>query len=388
MSVIKYISDVRRATQELNSKLVSDEDIVAGLNEGLKDVLEIIGRRAEGVSNSVLGKYTTLPLVSRQSEYSIPKDCLGRRVQLIKYKDGPDWCKLDPIMLSDEDYYSNLFPSTYLEGYMIMGDKIKVFPQPSSNITEGLQLVYSENLPKLVKPVGIVSSVIQGNKIYLSSFELYDSDGYAVVEVNDYISVTNPYDSTVVSNFRIASIDETDEFITVYTGVSSSALTIASVDTTNMSFTFGVTDLSTVISGDSLTVTGSTGNDGTYTIIGIDTDNYTVYTREDIVDGTVDGSFSINIGVNSSSDYEFENATILETARSLDRKDEVAKFGFSTYIKLPDIFKDYVVQYAVIEAIKIAKEPTDEAMIKLQRLSKGVEGYQEDRVATNRFRIR
>lgn len=380
------ITKVRNKSQELNNKQITDDNIIEFLDDGLSDVLSIINVKDK---NFLYKETEPLDIVTGQAQYDIPFNCAANRIKFIKAMDFPEWKRLREMSLNDEIPLINMdidFPVFYI----VKGDKLTLYPTPNLNVpgakdsngnpTSGLVMTYIERLPRLDASLGAIKNIVDGNKLYFDTLEIYDSNAQIKLYANDYISVTDGMKGNVTSYYRVLLIDLINNYIQIYTGTTG--LAISAVNVTNRYFEFASASLTSIIPGDTLAVSGSTGNDGDYTIVGIDIPNYRVYVREVIpsiiADGTADAALPTT----------YREKTISSSAFDINYGDMATRFGYTTTIKLPDIIQDYVIGFAVKACFEKVQEPNQEAMVNLQRLSQAVESLPADRIETYKYQLR
>lgn len=377
-NIIDWIDEVRTSTYELNDTSLKDEDIVKFLNKGLKDALSLISRKLE----LLLYKVDEVDIVGGTYIYDIPNNCLANKIKMIQTEYQGNLETLIEKPLEEDTWLRNLNNSDPARYYILYANKIHIYPTPINNLTDGLKIHFIERLLKLDKPHGRVRNVIDGTKIYVDSLVTLDSDNNTILEVNDYITITNDSDGTTNYTFRVESLDTVNNYVTIFTGITG--LTVSGVDTTNKYFTFsGSPDLSNIVPGDdTLTISGSTGNDGDYVIVAVDDDNDRVYVRDTISSAVVDGSGEVSLPSTK------KGQTISTDARNITYDDFMCPFEATCKIRLPEIFEDYLVQYSVIKVFKQGKEPIQDEMVELQRIAQEIENMPSDRMSSQRFRIR
>ena len=376
ITVDTMISKVRNKTQEINERFLTDEYLIEFLDDGLSDVLSTLNIRYE----TLLHKTSEpIDVVSGANEYDIPLDCASARIQQLRILDGDEWCKLREMDVNDEVVLLNLSPSFPLY-YIIKADKFYIYPTPNKSITDGMIITYTERLSRLDKKLGTINYIINGDKLYCEDLEIDDSNGISKIAANSYISITDGERGKTDYHFRVKGIDETLGYIQIYSGNSSAPITGISIS--GRYFEMTAADLSNVIPGDVLTVSGSTGNDGDYTIIGKDSTLSRLYVREVVASAIVDGN-----GISTPPEFYKERAIATE-AYSLNKGDMITIFNHSCSVRLPDIGQDYIIAYAIKAAFEKAKEPNQEALLNLQRLAQAIDTLPADRVSEIKYIFR
>lgn len=385
ITVNTMINKVRNKTQEINEKFLTNEYIVEFLDDGLSDVLSTINIRYETLLHKVS---EPIDIVAGTKEYNMPLYMASGRIQQIRILDNDEWVQLVEKDINDEVPLLNLNPA-FPYYYIVKGDKFSLYPTPDTNISEGMVITYTERLSRLDKSMGEITNII-GNKLYLANMDVYYTDGSVRLSVNDYISITGVKRAETDYNFRVKDINVTDSYIEIFTGITG--VTNSVTDETNGFFTLSGADLTNVVSGDILVLTGSASNDGTYTIIGVDTSLYNVYVKETIPVGSnvPDGTVSIYLPEWDilSSTGSYLDKTIYTQSKLLNKGDIVASFNKSASVRLPDIAQDYIIAYAIKAAFEKAQEPNQEALLNLQRLAQAIETLPADRVAELKYRFR
>jgi len=376
-NIVNWIEDIREESYEITDISIKDEVIVRYLNKGLEDVISIISRKIP----RLLSKEEVLLTEAGVTDYPFPKTCLSRRVTLIEAQvDNTYTQELTERLESDITHLKNLNSSTVPLYYVIYGNIIKVFPTPSSPGV--LNIHFTEEHASLSKPFGTITNILNGTDIYVDTLSVQDSNENYILAIGDKITITNSLDSTNDYSFRVESFDTVNNYIRVWQGLSG--LTLSTLNQTNRTFTFANSPagIAVVKSGDELTVVGSTGNDGVYSVIGVDTTTFTIYVREPIVDATVDGTFNI------TSPLIVNGKNITTDARVLNPGDLICKFNTTGMVTLPKIVQNYITHFALIKVLKQLKEPINDELLELQRLSQEIETMPSARIAGVKFRCR
>jgi hypothetical protein len=197
------VSEVRDSLDELNSDSVSTEtSILPALNRAQDFAFDIYARR---YPEPILA-YTTLTLVSGQSEYDIAEDVFEDRILKIDIAfPNNQFNKVERISFRDGSDYETSGLTSAPTSYMIIGNKIKFIGTPSG--TYNARVWYLRNPEKLVLPQGRVTRVNQsGNYVIL------DSTGSGLTTESDqlgsYVNVIDGQSGIIKKTLQISNINE------------------------------------------------------------------------------------------------------------------------------------------------------------------------------------
>jgi hypothetical protein len=309
--------------------------------------------------------------VGGTSEYDIPSDCVGNRIQNVDVEYNNALYHLEPISISraHEAYYQ--FEDITSSYYAVKGNKIVLYPTPSENLTAALKITYTKRVTELGVPQG---------------------------------SVTSTGTAAVMSSTAVSTVDQG-----------------------NKKFTFSGADLSSLVVDDSLTISGSTGNDGTYTVTAFDDTADTITVSEAIPDATADGNGSIaavqtivvdDLGDSLAADVyisvcdpvdhdlagshqirstnattntitlkpspdltTYRGTTISGTMSGVVAEDIVILAPKTAVSEILRDHHDYLVDFATREVLKKAKEPIEEITVSLKERENELENAKADRVS-------
>ena len=145
MNVVEMIEEVRNSTHELNTDFLDAEDIVIFLNRGQRNAQNILSRTYEEFFHE---EYIT-DLVVGEENYTLPNDCLAARVQKVDILTGDYSYEVRRISLSQISRYEAQGSTSYPEFFLVIGNKVKLLPTPSSHVPNGLRIYYSKRYPEM-----------------------------------------------------------------------------------------------------------------------------------------------------------------------------------------------------------------------------------------------
>lgn len=375
LNIEKMVYKVRNGTQEIIDTYLHEEDIISMLDDGLVDASAIIGIK---YLNYISEEFTE-DLIAGQYIYSIPDNALDERVEALRILYNNEYYELKEMMVDQEVHLLNLNTDVVPKYYIVKSSEVQIYPTPTSSITNGLIWVYPKKLIGLDKQLGKITSIELNSRMYFDNFNYVDTEGLPRVNINDYITVIDKNTGVDKYHYRVATINTTDSYIEIYKGGLSSLITNVSLGGNYFEVT---DDISNIVFGDTFTITGSTDNDGTYTIIGVDVTNKRVHVRETIPGATVDGTATFMLPT------EYDGKTISSSLLNLDYMDYVMPFNKTAFVRMPRAVQDYIVAYAIKKVFDKAQEPNTEALQNLQRLAQILEDTAADRKAQIRFKYR
>lgn len=375
IDVEQMIGKVRNGTVELKDTYLHDEDIISLLDDGLVDASSIIGTKYL----NYISKEETIDLVSGQSTYDIPADALEERVEALRIFYNNQYYDLKEMLVDQEVALLNLNTGVVPKYYIVKAGYVQIYPTPAISIANGLIFVYPVKQDRLDKRLGRVNKIESNSRIYFDEFYYADSDGLPRINENEYISSINKTTGNLEYTFRVASINTTDSYIEVFKGITGAAVTSVSLGGNYIEV--GV-DLSNVIPNDVVIITGSTLNDGTYTIVGVDISSNRLHLRETLPSAIVDGVVAVPIPT------MIDGIPISVDPVNLNYLDYITIFNKTCFVTMPRVVQDYIVAYTIKKVFDKAQEPNQEAMQNLQRLAQILDDSASDRNAQLRFRYR
>lgn len=208
---MRYLSDDLIAAMKRNASIPSSQnkftntDFLAFLNEEL--ALTIMGELTEsGQDYLVLSVETSL--VAGQSEYELPSQAIGWKVETVGYKNtSGDYTKLDKITRSQRGLYGSLQDSGAPSAFWIEGNNIVLVPDVGSTASGSLVFDYTRVQNELVlsSSTGLVTTVGTVGTDYVITVNSLPSTGSGV----DVISGVNPFNviargkTAIVAGFNI-----------------------------------------------------------------------------------------------------------------------------------------------------------------------------------------
>lgn len=366
MNSIEMIQNVRDSVHEHNTDFLSDKDIISFLNKGQRNAQNILSRVYEEFFHT---EYF-IDIVANKEKYLVPDEVLAVRIQKVDILSGDYYYNIKRTSLNNISNADHQGISSYPEFYFLQGKTLRLFPKPSISIGEGLRIFYSKRYPEIGLSEGRVEETTT-TSIIVDSFTT-DKSGMRSLGAGDYINVVDSAYGKLRGTYLVSSIDVLTNKITIFSGFGPFSIDI--VDIVEKYFGFVPSDFSNLKVGDTLVVSGSVGNDGNYVINLVDDLNNRLYVAETIKSGVVGGNGSINIG-----NYKgLEISTILN---QVHKKDIITKASTKGVSDLPICYHDYPVQYAIVESLKKAKEPIEEAFLELKSLGEELRKTWNDRIS-------
>lgn len=214
---VKELADsVRSRIDELNRDTIDDaRDILPALNRALEYAVDIYARQYPDPYITS----TTIPLVSNDTDYTLPEDAYEDRVVKIDliYNSSLFYQDLTRISYKDIATYESGGYATEPYYYAVIGRTIKVVPTPSGD--SSLRVWYVKNPDELVLPQGRITVVNEGGQ-YLIVDNVGSDISTESDELANFINVINARTGEVRATFQVASVDDGRIYIrTTPTGV-------------------------------------------------------------------------------------------------------------------------------------------------------------------------
>jgi len=373
MNIISMISEIRSSAHELNENFLNDEDIVRFINRGQRHIQKILAKKYE----EIFHKSYSANIVSGTASYALPGDILANRIQKVELVKSDYIYPIERIPLRDTSNYDAQGSVSYPEFYCVIGSKIVFYPTPSSSLTDGIRIYYTQRFPNLGESMGQVENATVSS-ITVDSLTT-DSTGAISIAAGDYINVTNQFDGLIKGSYLISSVDSSTEKITISTGFS---LTLSSASITSSYFGFDSgDDLSNIRIEDSLVVSGTTALDATYTITLVDNTNKRIYVSATLAATDISGgSATITQGT-------YDGLTVSTSISGISKDNIVTKSPSVGVSWLPRTFHDYLTQFGLVEVLKKAKEPIEEEKYALEELEREIANTWQDRISTDKVKV-
>ena len=369
------VTEVRESAHEVDTNFLSDEAIVRFLNRGQRNLQKLIARKYEELIHAE--EYQDM--TSGTQEYDLPSDILANRVQKVEIIQGSFTYEIERIPLRDTSSYEAQGTTSIPEYFCILGDKIRFYPSPLTSITDGIRIYYTQSYRNLGESMGVVNNATVST-ISVSSLTTDDDSGDTKIQAGNYICVSDKFTGTINKTFLVSSIDSATETITISTGIS---LTLDSASVTSSYFGFdSADDLTDIRIADSLVVSGTTSNDGTYSITLVDDTNKRIYVSTAPVDTSItSGAASITIST-------YDNLTVSEAVTGISNSDIVTLAPSTCTSKFSRTFHDYLVQFGLVEVLKKAKEPIEEEKNALEELERDIANTWQDRLSMDKVKVK
>lgn len=351
MHIIDMIATVRQYAHELNENFVTDYHIVNFINRAQREAQKrLVKRYEENFHTSA-----SYDIVASTESYAIPSDCIENRIQSIEIHHNNQIYYPARLPLTKRERVNSLADtSTIPDYYIINGNYIDLFPIPSTSISSGLKIYYTQRIPKVGVPQGQVESIPDE-----SSFVLEDVG--EDLAAGEYISLCESQFGAIRGTYRIASIESSTSTITISTGAS---VAISGSSSTSNYFSYSSGTVDDIKNCDRFTITGGVAINGSYTVKYVDSANSRLYVYED-VDATETFAESITVYPRltykgRTVSYSLSSSIYVEDIITL-----APEVGSSHFL---EDYEDYVLQYAIVNTLKKAKEPCEEEYRELKEM--------------------
>ncbi len=169
MDTRQLINATRAALLEWDSNPISDAHILGVLNQAYLLAYNHLVRSQDGM----FAKYVYLQLVAGVTDYEIPRECYGKRIETVEYPTPPaspmTWNRLRKVDAKQAYAYDLPRIATYLPNvFCQLGSAIRILPRPNS--TYAIRIMISRRLEPLGLPVGRVMAY-RGSRIVLDAID-------------------------------------------------------------------------------------------------------------------------------------------------------------------------------------------------------------------------
>lgn len=169
MDTRQLINATRAALLEWDSNPISDQHILGVLNQAYLLAYNHLVRSQD----SMFAKYVYLQLVAGVTDYEIPRECYGKRIETVEYPTPPaspmTWNRLRKVDAKQAYAYDLPRIATYLPNvFCQLNNKLRILPRPNS--TYAIRIMISRRLETLGLPVGRVMAY-RGSRIVLDAID-------------------------------------------------------------------------------------------------------------------------------------------------------------------------------------------------------------------------
>lgn len=208
MNSADFVEQIRGFLDEDNTESIKDKDILQAVNRAVRKAANIAARKYD----PLFWKSVTLETIGGQSQYAIPKEAYGRRIEMVEVRQQGVSRKITRIDNQDRTRYISRATQTSLPVYYsLQKDKLEFYPVPTGQLI--MDIHYNQKPEDLVPIQGRVTNLDRDNNTIL-----VDAVGDDVnTEIGNYGAFINFVDFTtgaIKGTMQVALMDKDNGLIT------------------------------------------------------------------------------------------------------------------------------------------------------------------------------